>query len=132
MIRMMEIERRSEEKRDFSSFYIHRVAYTMVIDEIRRLRQRRNREMPLSDLLDPPATVDQERSLYGSELGEAIRECLSLMKQDRRRTVTLFLLGHTVPEAAGILGWERKRTENFVFRGKADLRECLASKGLKP
>jgi RNA polymerase sigma-70 factor (ECF subfamily) len=37
-----------------------------------------------------------------------------------------------VAEAARILDWSPKRTENLVYRGLADLRGCLTSKGLKP
>ena len=35
-------------------------------------------------------------------------------------------------EAAGILDWSAKRVENLVYRGLADLRDCLAAKGFKP
>ena len=54
------------------------------------------------------------------------------MSKDRRLAVTLYLQGHTVPEAARILGWAAKRTENLVYRGLADLRQCLLGKGHTP
>jgi RNA polymerase sigma-70 factor (ECF subfamily) len=54
------------------------------------------------------------------------------MNRDRRLAVTLYLQGHTVPEAARILDWSGKRTENLVYRGLADLRECLMAKGMRP
>jgi RNA polymerase sigma-70 factor (ECF subfamily) len=37
-----------------------------------------------------------------------------------------------VPEASRILDWSAKRTENLVYRGLADLRECLTLKGMRP
>ena len=46
--------------------------------------------------------------------------------------VTLYLQGHSVPEAARVLDWPAKRTENLVYRGLADLRECLMKKGIQP
>jgi RNA polymerase sigma-70 factor (ECF subfamily) len=46
--------------------------------------------------------------------------------------VTLYLQGHSVPDAARILDWPAKRTENLVYRGLADLRACLSNKGLRP
>jgi RNA polymerase sigma-70 factor, ECF subfamily len=46
--------------------------------------------------------------------------------------VTLYLQGHTVPETARILGWDAKRAENLVYRGLADLRQCLMGKGHRP
>jgi RNA polymerase sigma-70 factor (ECF subfamily) len=54
------------------------------------------------------------------------------LKYERRLAVTLYLHGHSVPDAARILDWSAKRTENLVYRGLADLRECLLSKGLRP
>ena len=54
------------------------------------------------------------------------------MKRERRLAVTLHLQGHTVPETARILDWAAKQTENLVYRGLADLRECLMAKGLRP
>jgi RNA polymerase sigma-70 factor (ECF subfamily) len=54
------------------------------------------------------------------------------MKRERRLAVTLYLQGHTVAEAASILEWPFKRTENLIYRGLADLRACLRCKGLRP
>ena len=66
------------------------------------------------------------------EIGQGIRDCLARLKNERRMAVTLYLQGHSVPEASRILEWSTKRTENLVYRGLADLRECLLSKGLRP
>ena len=44
----------------------------------------------------------------------------------------LHLQGHSVPDAARLLGWPAKRTENLVYRGLADLRRCLIAKGHTP
>jgi RNA polymerase sigma-70 factor (ECF subfamily) len=46
--------------------------------------------------------------------------------------VTLYLQGHTVPETARVLDWPAKRADNLVYRGLADLRQCLLAKGLRP
>ena len=46
--------------------------------------------------------------------------------------MTHHLQGHTGPQAAALLGWDAKRTENLVYRGLADLRQCLEAKGVKP
>jgi len=65
-------------------------------------------------------------------VGRAIRDCLLGLVTPRRLAVTLHLQGHTVPQAAEVLGWDAKRTENLVYRGLADLRVCLARKGVTP
>jgi RNA polymerase sigma-70 factor (ECF subfamily) len=128
-----------EGERSLSSFYLYRVAHSALVDEIRR-RQRR-REVALEadapeDQSDgsavPQAAGDPEQDASLRELSTAVRSCLLDMTRDRRLAVTLYLQGHTVPEAARILGWAAKRTENLVYRGLADLRQCLLAKGHAP
>ena len=46
--------------------------------------------------------------------------------------MTLHLQGHSVPDAARVLDWPAKRTENLLYRGLANLRECLMNKGMQP
>ena len=62
----------------------------------------------------------------------AVIVSLQELSEDRRRAVTLYLQGHSIPEAARILEWDVKRTENLVYRGLADLRTCLLRKGHRP
>jgi RNA polymerase sigma-70 factor (ECF subfamily) len=116
-----------------SSSYLWKVAYTATIDEIRR--QRRRNEVALEEGADGPATapaLDPERTRSAREIGEALQSCLGVLAEPRRLAVTLHLLGHSVPEAGRILGWESKRVENLVYRGLADLRRCLEGKGVRP
>jgi RNA polymerase sigma-70 factor (ECF subfamily) len=130
---------RREGERPLTSFYLFRVAHSALVDEIRR--RRRRREVALEVVTDagqpiapiePRAGSDPERDASCRELGAAVRDCLSRMKRERRLAVMLYLQDHSVPEAARILGWSAKRTENLVYRGLADLRHCLTCKGHKP
>ena len=142
VMRVMRIQEKSEGERELSTSYLYRVAHSALVDEIRRVRRRR--EVSLEGGMDgeedrvyPIATVEAsgmnpEKRAAGRELGEAIRACLEKMKQERRMAVVLHLQGHTVPEAASLLSWTVKRAENLVYRGLANLRECLASKGFTP
>lgn len=117
----------------FASSYLQKAAYSVLVDEIRR-RTRRGE----TDLDDAPAervTVSQpnpEAVAAAREVGRGIQDCLARLTRDRRLAVTLYLQGHSVPEAARLLDWPAKRTENLVYRGLADLRECLLNKGLQP
>lgn len=132
LMRVMEICRKGEGTARFNSFYLQRAAYSALIDEIRRLRRRQ--EVALegdSPELDPSTDVpDPERHAAGREVGKAIRGCLGRLVAPRRYAVTLHLQGHSVPEAARLLGWSAKKAENLVYRGLADLRACLISKGV--
>ena len=65
-------------------------------------------------------------------IGDGIVDCLARLLPARRRAVALYLQGHSAPETGNLLGWSLKRSENMIFRGLADLRRCLAGKGLSP
>jgi RNA polymerase sigma-70 factor, ECF subfamily len=139
LTKVMAAERRGEGIRPLSPFYLYRVAHSALVDEIRH--RKRRPEVPLEGVraadddaraFEPAGHDDPESTASFRELGSAVRDCLSCAKRERRLAVTLYLLGHTVPEAARILGWDAKRTENLVYRGLADLRQCLAGKGHKP
>lgn len=117
----------------FTSSYLHKVAYSVLVDEIRRVTRRQ--ETGLDDeAVERTAVVDPdpEKVTASREIGLGIQECLSRLNKDRRLAVTLYLQGHSVPDAARVLEWPAKRTENLVYRGLADLRECLSTKGLRP
>ena len=83
-------------------------------------------------IVQPRAHGDPEQDACRRELGVAVRACLLSMTRDRRQAVMLYLQGHSVPDAARLLGWAPKRTENLVYRGLADLRQCLMAKGHMP
>jgi RNA polymerase sigma-70 factor (ECF subfamily) len=124
-----------EGKSPLPASYLYKVAYSALVDEIRRLRRRP--EAPLEDeaTLGRAAAApapDPEREYAATQVGRAIRDCLLGLVTPRRLAVTLHLQGHTVPQAAEVLGWDAKRTENLVYRGLADLRACLARKGVTP
>lgn len=117
----------------FKASYLYKVAYSALVDEIRRVRRRRETDLDdEADLCIAVTTDDPERTAASMEIGRGIQACLACMKHDRRLAVTLYLQGHTVTEAAGILEWPAKRTENLVYRGLADLRACLTCKGMRP
>jgi RNA polymerase sigma-70 factor (ECF subfamily) len=138
MLKVMAVERRGEAPGEgvppLGPSYLYRVAHSAVIDEIRA--RRRRPEVPLEE--DEVASGQTARepapdaSVHGHEIGGAIRACLAAMKRERRLAIVLRLLGHSVPDAARLLGWSGKSTENLVYRGLADLRACLESKGFAP
>lgn len=135
-MRTLEARRSGEGNPQVAASYLYRVAYTTLIDEIRRLRRRP--EARLEDAegaagLDVPTTrPGPEQSYASKEIGCAIRDCLLLLLQPRRLAVVLHLQGHTVRQAAVLLGWAEKRTDNLLYRGLSDLRRCLEGKGVSP
>jgi RNA polymerase sigma-70 factor (ECF subfamily) len=130
MARMLDLVRRGEWNTPPGPSYLWKAAFNATIDEIRRVRRRR--EQPIENL--SPADLaarqpDPERLARNQQMGRAIHDCLRGLNPARRLAVTLVLQGDTTREAARRLDWSIKRVENLVFRGMRDLRECLTSKG---
>jgi RNA polymerase sigma-70 factor, ECF subfamily len=138
LAKIVAAEKVGEGKPPLAPFYLYKLAHSALVDEIRR--RRRRQEVALDDVSDvapeeraaPRLVRTPESHAAFRELGSAVRDCLIAMKRERRLSVALYLQEHTVPEAARILGWGLKRTENLVYRGLADLRACLEAKGHKP
>ena len=114
--------------------YLSKVAYSALVDEIRRLRRLRETELDaVGDLpADGAAGGDPERRAEGRRISDAIRGCLAALVPDRKSATTLHLLGHSVPDVARLMTWNEKRAENLVYRGLADLRKCLLARGVRP
>ena len=137
MMRVMQIVERQppdrEGNRAFASSYLYKVTHSVLVDEIRRVRRRRETDLEEEGVAPVAVTrQDPERIAASQEIGRGIQDCLSRMSRERRLAVTLYLQGHSVPEASSVLDWPAKRTENLVYRGLADLRQCLVAKGMRP
>lgn len=134
LLRVVDLLERSEGNRELSSSYLWKVAHSALIDQIRR--ERRRQEVSLEDAspVDFPGSgpTSPEVRARAREIDDALQDCLAGMVPSRREAVTLRLQEHTVPEAADILGWTVKKTENLVYRGLKDLRDCLQAKGMTP
>jgi len=96
--------------------YLWRVAYTVVIDEIRRARRQQRQAQQLGG---------GEGGTPGPEARSEILDCVDGLQDRRRAAVTLHLQGFRTGEVATALGWTEKQAENLVYRGLADLRTCL-------
>jgi RNA polymerase sigma-70 factor (ECF subfamily) len=135
LVRLIQRTERLDGTLVVSPAYLKKVAYCAIVDEMRR-RQRSLGHPSSGSGQESDDVADESQDLPNLQdaafIGSAITQCLAHQIADRRRAVTLHLLGHTVPEAARILGCKAKRVENLVYRGLAQLRECLARRGLKP
>ena len=103
--------------------YTWKVAFTVVVDELRR--RRRGETYALE------AASRAEVSASGPDIGLEIDDCLKRLSEDRRLAVTFYLQGFRMVEAATALGWSEKRVENLVHRGIKELRLCLGDKGVR-
>ncbi len=128
------LDQREGRLQGLAASYHWRVAYSVIVDEIRRRRRRPEEDLTphAPRLASTDAVGNPEQAARAGEIRSAIADCLTRLHDTRRRAVTLYLQGHSVPEVASLLGWVRKKAENSVFRGMADLRSCLSGKGVEP
>ena len=109
--------------------YLVRAAYSATIDEIRRRRVRAH-DVPNSAAIDTVGDeAHPEQTMQQADLGRDIQDCLAGVTEDRRRAVTLHLLGYDRQEIAAALQRPGKSTDNLIYRGLDDLRRCLRGKG---
>lgn len=115
---------------DVSSAYLKKVAYSAVIDEIRR-RRRQPAEQAYARV-DVESAADELSASPDAALGHALEVGLQTLAPDRRRALTLHLLGYSGSEVADMLGCNAKRADNLTHRGLAQMREYLLKLGLNP
>lgn len=124
---------RRDGNRAVNSSYLWKVVHSVLVDEIRKARHARQVALDGSELHVRGSRTDSpeihSRSL---EVGRAIQDCLGRLVEARRRAVTAYLLGHTVPETARLLGWTVTKAENLVYRGLEQLRSCLKNRQVTP
>jgi RNA polymerase sigma factor (sigma-70 family) len=123
---------RSHSAVDLTDGYLSRVAYSVIVDEIRRRRRRNEVGMSpsLPDRVAGSQDLTPETRTHGLALGEQLVDCLAGLNDARRRAVVLYLQDHTIPEIAALLGWDDKKASNTVYRGLEELREALRARGL--
>lgn len=122
-----------EQISDIPSSYLYRTAVSAALDVIRR--HRRSREADLDPDEDHPVMsdrVDPEHTLAASELARHVEEAITEITESRRPVVRMYLTGYSREEIAGLLGWSEAKTRNLLYRGLADLRARLTSRGIGP
>lgn len=133
LVRILDRERRGGGKGSYGASYLEKAAQTALIDVLRA--RFRRREAPLDAPGEEPLDVPDARSTDSEgrlNLSDGLRDCLGGLTAPRRAAVASRLLGHSVPEAADLLGWTRKKVEHLVGRGLDQLRACLRGKGIGP
>lgn len=131
MLRVMRVQAQREGGEPLGASYLRKVAYATTVDQIRRVNSQTQARENFAQASAKSSDLSPEDAAAGREIGVALRECLANLLEARRRAVVLHLQGHSVPETGELLGWTRKQAENRVYRGLANLRECLRRKGIE-
>jgi RNA polymerase sigma factor (sigma-70 family) len=124
--------RKADPEGTVSQGYLKKVAYSAVIDEIRRRRRQPPAETASDIDIDELGPQAEPATTPDTLLGNAMEACLQRLQPDRRRALTLHLLGYSGREVADILGCNSKKAENLTLRGLTQLREHLQDLGVRP
>lgn len=134
-LKIVEAQAKRGESLDLCSSYLHRVAFSVVVDEVRN-RKRRDQTMSAGTQEDPAQSATDrnsptpESALVAGTHRQAIVDCMNRLNEKRRMALTLRLQGHDNLETAKILHMTQKQIGNLVHRGRLALRECLQKKGV--
>ena len=134
LIRIVDLSKRDGGNAVAHPSYLKKVAYSVVVDEMRRSFHRNETQEDADRGLDanPGGRPSPDDALEADALYDALRACLGGLDRPRRAAVACHLQGYSVPEASDFLGWTKKKTEHLVRRGLTDLRSCLSEKGIVP
>lgn len=120
--------------------FLRKVARNKLNDELRK----RYRLPDILSMIDdegferdlPSPVPDGERKARSGRLGETIVECLGKLIPSRRRAVWRWIQGDGYTAIGESSGWDelgakarRRKAENLVQRGRAELRACVTGKG---
>jgi len=125
-------ERGDKQPEELSSTYLWRTAHSVVMDEIRKKRRRREvADDGVVEATESPAP-SPERVGSSAQIRGAIDEGLRQLSPGPRSAVLLFLHGLSLRETARTMGWNSKRAENMRYKGLSALRRFLDERGIVP
>lgn len=114
--------------------YIKRVAYTVTVDELRKMKKQ-----------NPYGEQDQMKNLYFSEspsspakLAElpdflfeqkeqsiSLKELVDSLSQNRKNVLRLYLAGMDVEEISEFFKWDKTKVRHFLYRGIDEIKKKL-------
>ena len=111
--------------------YVVKTILSAVRDVVRRRSTRRAEALPIDAVPEPATADDPLRLAERRELGRTVAAALATLIPSRRVAVQLYLSGCDKDEIARLLGWSEGKARNLLYRGLADLREALRTRGIE-
>jgi RNA polymerase sigma factor (sigma-70 family) len=133
---------RGEREIVYPASYIYRIAISVTIRALRRVRARKEDALLDADSEERSAGAGEsalQASPGSSPAAIAERRewlakidlALTRLAENRRVAVGLHLQGFTTTEIGNLLGWSEAKARNLVHRGLKDLRRELAAAGME-
>jgi RNA polymerase sigma-70 factor (ECF subfamily) len=121
------------EIRDVAS-YIYRVAATATVDAIRRLKARREEQLPEGEHADGALGAEPQRggeqTVGRALLLEKVERVLAGLEPRRSQVVRLHVQGFTTAEMGRLMGSTEPAARNLLHRALRELRERLRDEGI--
>lgn len=129
-IRIWKTIRDNEYEIRYLNAYIHKIVYSVFIEEISRINKEKE-VLSVCGALSKPST-GRNGFVAGDE--EAVRDALNVsinrLKKTRQTVIKLRLQGFTLNEIARLNRWPYRKTCSVFYRGLKELKYRLKAKGI--
>lgn len=116
-------------------FYVRQAAMSAALDMIRQRRGRREEpilETSAASIGSVPTHAGPGDQVEQSEVEAMVGRAIDRLPPRRQPVVRMYLAGYNSTEIAGVFGWTEAKARNLLYRGLAELRDCLLAAGLTP
>jgi RNA polymerase sigma-70 factor (ECF subfamily) len=112
--------------------YIKKVAYTVTVDELRKMR-RQDSSRNLDRLKDIYAMTKsfftEETDNYREDFIIIVREAIDSLIENRKQVLRLYFRGMSVEEICKLFNWDKTRVKHLLYRGIKDLKDKIKNDG---
>jgi len=111
--------------------YIKKIINSSIIDQLRKLRRERGiiLQEQQNRISEKEINYDMDKTIK-IDSKEILGQAVDSLIESRRIVVKLFLLNMRIDEIAIFLNWSKNKTRNLLYRGLADLKRKLITKGI--
>ncbi len=114
--------------------YIKRVAYTVTIDELRKMRKQNPTSETISfkniysnSRMDELRNTENspESQLEGQEILESLKKLIDSLGENRKQVLRLYLIGMSIEEICEFFDWDKTKVRHLLYRGIDDMKEKM-------
>lgn len=138
-IKIWNILKKGKKVENFPS-YIKKIAYTVTVDELRKMRKQNPTTEPanlknlylFSNLyLTRKKSDSPELLLEDMELRSSLATLINSLGEKRKQVLRLYLAGMSVEEICEFFNWDKTKVRHLLYRGIDDLKERIKSRNAR-
>lgn len=138
-IKIWTVLKKGKKVKNFPS-YIRRIAYTVTVDELRKMRKQ-NPTLEFTNLKNLYSysnlnfthknSDSPELLLEDMELRSSLAALINSLAENRKQVLRLYSAGMSVEEICEFFNWDKTKVRHLLYRGIDDLKERIKSKNAK-